>query len=67
MHSELKKWYYGRHFWAKGYCFSTVGHEERVRKYLKWQLRQYRIMDRLLGVVIYREINKNMEVYETRR
>lgn len=24
-HLELKKRYWGRHFWAKGYCVSTVG------------------------------------------
>ena len=27
-----------RHFWAKGYCASTVGlDEEKIRKYVKWQ------------------------------
>ena len=37
-HLELKKRYWGRHFWAKGYCVSTVGlDEEKIRKYLKWQ------------------------------
>src|SRR5512137_1461652 len=24
-HVDLKKRYWGRHFWAKGYCVSTVG------------------------------------------
>ena len=24
-HIQLKKRYWGRHFWAKGYCVSTVG------------------------------------------
>lgn len=38
-HLELKKLYWGRHFWAKGYCVSTVGlDEEQIRKYVKWQL-----------------------------
>jgi len=37
-HIELKKRYWGRHFWAKGYCVSTVGlDEEKIRKYVKWQ------------------------------
>ncbi len=37
-HLELKKRYWGRHFWAKGYCVSTVGlDEEKVRKYVRWQ------------------------------
>jgi putative transposase len=37
-HLDLKKRYWGRHFWAKGYCVSTVGlDEEKIRKYVKWQ------------------------------
>ena len=32
-HMELKKRYWGRHFWAKGYCVSTVGlDEKRIRQ-----------------------------------
>ena len=35
---DLTKTYWGRHFWARGYCVSTVGlDEEKVRKYVKWQ------------------------------
>ena len=38
-HAELKRRYWGRHFWAKGYCVSTVGLDEaEIRKYVKWQL-----------------------------
>lgn len=38
MHHELKKRYWGRHFWAKGYCVSTVGLDEAViRRYVKHQ------------------------------
>jgi putative transposase len=38
-HIHLKKRYWGRHFWAKGYCVSTVGlDEEKIRRYVKWQL-----------------------------
>ena len=41
MHAELKKRYWGRHFWAKGYCVSTVGlDEEQIRKYVRWQLKK---------------------------
>jgi len=39
MHSELKKRYWGRHFWAKGYCVSTVGlNEAQIKKYVEDQL-----------------------------
>ena len=39
MNTELKRRYWGRHFWAKGYCVSTIGlDEEQIRKYVRWQL-----------------------------
>jgi putative transposase len=48
MHIELKKRYWGRHFWAKGYCVSTVGlDEEQIRKYVRWQLKKDKTMDQL--------------------
>ena len=48
MHSELKKRFWGRHFWAKGYCVSTVGlNEEQIRKYVRWQLKKDKTMDQL--------------------
>ena len=38
MHHELKKRYWGRHFWSKGYCVSTVGlDEEQIKKYVRLQ------------------------------
>ena len=38
-HLALKKRYWGRHFWAKGYCVSTVGlNEEQIKKYVIWQM-----------------------------
>jgi len=38
-HLELKKRYWGRHFWAKGYCVSTVGLDEaQIRNYVRYQL-----------------------------
>jgi len=33
---ELKNRYWGRHFWVKGYCVSSVGlDEEKIPKYVK--------------------------------
>ena len=38
-HLELKRRYWGRHFWAKGYCVSTVGLDEnQIRAYVRYQL-----------------------------
>jgi len=38
IHHELKKRYWGRHFWSKGYCVSTVGlDEEQIKKYVRLQ------------------------------
>ena len=35
---QLRKKYWGQHFWSRGYCVSTVGlDEERITKYVKWQ------------------------------
>ena len=48
MHLELKKRCWGRHFWARGYCVSTVGlDEDRIRKYARWQLARDKRMDQL--------------------
>ena len=47
-HLELKKRYWGRHFWAKEYCVSTVGlDEEKIWKYVKWQLEKDKHMEQL--------------------
>jgi len=38
-HLELKRRYWGRHFWAKGYCVSTIGLDEaQIRNYVRYQL-----------------------------
>ena len=38
-HLELKRRYWGRHFWSKGYCVSTVGlDEDQICKYVRHQL-----------------------------
>ena len=35
---DLTKRYWGKHFWARGYCVSTIGlNEEQIKKYVKWQ------------------------------
>ena len=47
-HLDLKKRYWGRHFWAKGYCVSTIGlDEEKIRKYVKWQRQKDKNIDQL--------------------
>jgi len=39
-----KKPYWGNHFWARGYCSSTVGlDEEKIKKYVKYQEKQERL------------------------
>lgn len=39
-----QKPYWGNHFWARGYCSSTVGlDEEKIRKYVKYQEKQERL------------------------
>jgi len=38
-HIHLKKRYWGRHFWTKGYCVSTVGlDEEKILRYVNWHI-----------------------------
>lgn len=40
-HIDLKNRYWGRHFWAKGYCMSTVGlDEEKIKQYVTWQTKK---------------------------
>ncbi|MDA3904677.1 MAG: IS200/IS605 family transposase [Bacteroidales bacterium] len=39
-----KKAYWGNHFWSRGYCVYTIGHdEEKIKKYVKYQENQERI------------------------
>ena len=45
-HRDLKKRYWGRHFWAKGYCVSTVGlNENQIREYVENQLEHDRKLE----------------------
>ena len=37
-YEHLGKRYWGRHFWSRGYCVSTIGlDEDKIRTYVKWQ------------------------------
>ena len=48
LHHELKRRYWGRHFWAKGYCVSTIGlDEEQIRKYVRWQTHKDKKRDQI--------------------
>jgi putative transposase len=48
LHPALKRRYWGRHFWARGYCVSTIGlDEEQIRQYVKWQLKKDQRQDQL--------------------
>jgi putative transposase len=48
VHNELKRRYWGRHFWAKGYCVSTVGlDEEQIRKYVRQQMHNDQKLDQM--------------------
>jgi putative transposase len=43
---ELKRRYWGNHFWAKGYCVDTVGLDEtKIRRYVQFQEKQERIAE----------------------
>ncbi len=34
---NLSKMFWGKHFWSRGYCVSTIGlDEEKIKKYIKW-------------------------------
>ena len=47
-HEKIKHRYWGRHFWAQGYCVSTVGlDEEKICKYVRWQQERDKRMDQL--------------------
>ena len=48
MHTELKKRYWGRHFWAKGYCVSTIGlNEAQIREYVRQQMHDDQKLEQL--------------------
>ena len=46
-YEKLGKRYWGRHFWSRGYCISTVGlDEEKIRKYVRWQETKEKAIER---------------------
>ena len=49
-YKNLGKAYWGRHFWSRGYCVSTVGiDEEQIRQYVKWQEKQEKQLEAMQG------------------
>ena len=47
---DLRKKYWGRKLWSRGYCVSTIGlDEERIREYVKWQEKKEQEMEQLQG------------------
>ena len=49
-YEQLRKRYWGRHLWSRGYCVSTIGiDEEQIRQYVKWQEKKEQEMERLQG------------------
>ena len=47
---KIGKQFWGRHFWSRGYCVSTVGiNEEMIRKYVRWQEEKDKDREKLQG------------------
>lgn len=47
---QVGKQYWGRHFWSRGYCASTVGiDEEMIVKYVKWQEQREKQLEAIQG------------------
>ncbi len=47
---QIGKQYWGRHFWSRGYCVSTIGiDEEQIRKYVQWQEKQEKQLEAVQG------------------
>lgn len=43
---QMRKGYWGNHFWARGYCVDTVGLDlEMIRKYVRYQEKQQRLSE----------------------
>ena len=48
MHTELKRRYWGRHFWSKGYCVSTIGlDEDQICEYVRIQMHKDQKIEQL--------------------
>ena len=47
-YERIGKRFWGRHFWSRGYCVSTIGlNEEQIRKYVQWQEKRERDAEQL--------------------
>ena len=47
---QVGKQYWGRHFWSRGYCVSTVGiDEDQIRAYVRWQEKQEKQLEAIQG------------------
>ena len=45
-YEKVKRKYWGRHVWSRGYCVSSIGlDEERIRKYVKYQEQREKQME----------------------
>ena len=45
-YEQVKRKYWGRHVWSRGYCVSSIGlDEEKIRKYVKFQEKREKQME----------------------
>ncbi len=45
-YEKIGKRYWGRHFWSRGYCVTTIGlDEEKIRKYVRWQEKKEKVIE----------------------
>jgi putative transposase len=56
-YGKLGEKLWGRHLWSRGYCVSTIGiDEERIRKYVKWQEKKEKEVEKLQGNLFDEEV-----------
>ena len=49
-YEKLKRRYWGRHLWSRGYCVSTIGlDEDKIRKYVNWQEQREKRLEAIQG------------------
>ncbi len=49
-YERLRKQFWGRHVWIRGYCVRTIGiDEERIRQYVRWQEEKERETEKFQG------------------
>ena len=47
VYGERKRNFVGQHFWARGFCVSTVGRDEAVREYIRKQEEEDKRLDQM--------------------